>query len=307
LKERALRFGVPILVFSFLIGPIAIIMGRSGDPASAAVVQSLKGKSFGEKLVHYWHLGVFNSGPLWFAEALLIFTLAYLAWRALASRLPVQHRPAAGRPFPSNLKLAVAALATGAAAFAVRIVCPIGTPVMGPEFGNFSTNLGYFPGYIVLFAAGCAAAPAHWLTGVPDTQRRVWRIVALCALPVLPAATLLAPHVPALQGNSSGGWNAQAAVYAFWEPLVAWGLILALLQAFARRFVTLGPVWATLARRAFAIYIIHPPVVVAVALVWRQVEAPHLVKFALTGALACLACFRLAGLLLRVPWIKRIV
>jgi hypothetical protein len=47
--------------------------------------------------------------------------------------------------------------------------------------------------------------------------------------------------------------------------------------------------------------------VVAVALVWRQVEAPHLVKFALTGALACLACFRLAGLLLRVPWIKRIV
>ena len=48
-------------------------------------------------------------------------------------------------------------------------------------------------------------------------------------------------------------------------------------------------------------------IAVAIALAWRHVDAPPLVKFALTGTATCLASFWLAGLLLRVPWIKRIV
>ena len=46
---------------------------------------------------------------------------------------------------------------------------------------------------------------------------------------------------------------------------------------------------------------------VGIALAWRTIEAPHLVKFAITGTLTCLACFVIAGLLLRVPPIRRIV
>ena len=68
-----------------------------------------------------------------------------------------------------------------------------------------------------------------------------------------------------------------------------------------------GPVWAILARRAFAIFIIHPPVLVAIALAWREIGASPLVKFAVTGTATCLACYGLAGLLLRVPAIRRIV
>jgi len=45
------------------------------------------------------------------------------------------------------------------------------------------------------------------------------------------------------------------------------GVILVLLQRSARRFQELGPVGTRLARRAFAIYVIHPQVVVAIALV----------------------------------------
>ena len=46
--------------------------------------------------------------------------------------------------------------------------------------------------------------------------------------------------------------------YAFWEPFVAWGVILGLLALFQRRFASLG-VWHRLGRRAYLIYIIHPP------------------------------------------------
>ena len=285
LKERLLRLGLPLLVYAVAIGPLTI-----------ALAQTAKGRPFGATLLRLWERGALENGPLWFAQALLIFTLGYLAWRALWPR----GRAATPAAFPSNRALAAAAVATGLAAFNLRLIWPVGV-------NAFGLQLGYFASYVVLFAAGCIAASPHWLERIPDRQRRLWLNVAWLALPILPAVVLLAPHVPALQGAAEGGWNIQALVYAFWEPLVAWGFILALLQAYQRRFAALGPIWSALARRAYAMYIIHPPVLVAIALAWRDVAAPHLVKFVLTGAATCLACFWIAGLLLRAPWLRKVV
>ena len=104
-----------------------------------------------------------------------------------------------------------------------------------------------------------------------------------------------------------GGWSIPALVYALWEPFVAWGVILVLLQRCQQRFRDLGPIGTRLARRAFAIYVIHPPVVVAVTLAWRDVGAPALLKFALSGSVACVLCYVLAGLLLKVPGVERVL
>jgi hypothetical protein len=48
----------------------------------------------------------------------------------------------------------------------------------------------------------------------------------------LALVALSASHVSWLAGKAEGGWNLQAATYAFWEPFVAWGFILALLTYF---------------------------------------------------------------------------
>jgi hypothetical protein len=61
-----------------------------------------------------------------------------------------------------------------------------------------------------------------------------------------------------------------------------------------------------MAGRAFAVFVIHPPVVVAVALAWRGVDAPALLKFAVTGALSLLLCYGLAGLVVRAPGLRRL-
>ncbi len=66
-------------------------------------------------------------------------------------------------------------------------------------------------------------------------------------------------------------------------------------------------IWGKLVRRAYAIYIIHPPVLVAVAMAWRGIAAPPLVKVLLTGSVACLLCHWIGELLLRVPWVRRVV
>jgi peptidoglycan/LPS O-acetylase OafA/YrhL len=283
-RERLLRLGIPLVVYFLVLHPLTV-----------ALAQTARGRSFVRVFEYLWSHGRFEPGPLWFAEALLIFTAAWLLVRAL--RKPVA---AIDQPPPSNIALLAAAIGTGIAAFLLRLVWPVGVNVV-------FLQLGYFASYIALFAAGCAAARGRWLDRIPVSRTKLWLVIAWLAVPVFPVIELVAPHVAWLAGRSEGGWNLQAVAYAFWEPFVAWGFILGLLSLFQRHFAALNGPWRSLARRAFLIYIIHPPILVGAALAWRDIAAPALVKFLVTGSVACALCYLAAGLLLRVPGVARIV
>ena len=280
LRERLVRLGVPLAVYYFALSPLTIAL---------AVIA--KGHSFWGTLAYVYARAGMDDGPLWFAFALLIFAAAYAL---LGRRIP------AARAFPSNRALLFAALGVGAAGFASRLIWPIGSTVL-------SLQLGFFPSYIVLFAAGCAAAAWPTLDAAPQARRRLWRRISWAALPVLPLAVVLGRHFAAFSGPPAGGFSLIALIYAFWEPFLAWGVIMALLHGFHERFATLGPIGSRLSRRAFAIFIVHPPILVGVAVAWRGVEAPALVKFAVTGALAYALCYLVAGGLLRFAPLRRIL
>ena len=285
LRERALRLGLPLTVYFLLLSPV-----------TQALAATARGRDFFRALAFDWTHGRMEPGPLWFCEALLIFAGLYLAARALAPFVERRSSPS----FPGDATLALAALGTGVAAFLLRLVWPTGTTLL-------YLQIGFFASYIVLFTAGCLAALWPTLDKAPARQRRLWIRVAWATFPVMPAAVVLGRHVPALAGSQSGGWNVQAAVYALWEPFLAWGVIMGLLHLFTRRFETPGAIWRSLSRRAYAIYIIHPPVLVGLALAWRSVAAPPALKFLVTGTAACLACYWLAGLLLKAPGAKRVL
>jgi peptidoglycan/LPS O-acetylase OafA/YrhL len=284
-RERGLRLGLPLIVYFLLLSPVTI-----------ALAATARGHNFFKAFVYVWTHGLMEPGPLWFCQALLIFAGLYLALRALAPGLGRLAPP----PFPSNVTLALAALGTGAAAFLLRLVWPTGTTII-------HLQLGYFASYVVLFAAGCLAAPWASLDEAPAQQRRLWIRVACVTFPLMPIAFVLGERVPWLAGSQPGGWNVQAAVYAFWEPFLAWGVIISLLHLYTRRLKAPGPVWRSLSRRAYAIYIIHPPVLVALALAWRSQVAPPALKFLVTGTATCLVCYLLAGLMLKVRGANRVL
>jgi len=281
LRGRLVRLGAPLVVYAPLLHPLTV-----------ALAQTAQGRSFSGALAWLYVHARFEPGPLWFAEALLIFTAAYAAWRSL--RRPTKSA------FPSDGALLGAALSTGAAAFVLRLVWPVGVNV------GF-LQLGYFASYIVLFAAGCVAAPGRWLENIAEPIKRRWLRIAWLAFPLFPAVAIVGGHISWLGGRAEGGMNVQALVYAFWEPFVAWGFILGLLALFEKRFAAPGRLGRKIARRAYLVYIIHPPILVAVALAWRSVEAPALLKFVVTGSVACVACYLVAGLLLRTRIVARVV
>jgi len=287
--DRFTRLGIPLLVFIFILGPL-----------TAAMVASHDGKGFWRVFPYLWNHVIIINGPLWFAQALLIFSLAYCAWRAaFGSSLASSSRTP--RPVPTYARWLLSAILVGAASLAIRQFVPTGKNVIGLQ-------LGYFAPYIFLFAIGIAAWRYDWLRQLEWKHARPWIITLIAAWPLMPISIAIAMRVfPPGKANFGGGHTWPAIVYAFWDPFVSWGLIAAWLLI-ARAFMNKpSAFWSWLNRRAYAVYIIHPPVLVGMSLLLHSFVAPAILKFIVTGTLSCIATWLIADPLVRIPGIRRIV
>jgi peptidoglycan/LPS O-acetylase OafA/YrhL len=287
LADRFLRLGLPLLAFCLLLGPLTVAM------SSAA-----QGRGFLRTLAVLWQEKDFINGPLWFTQALLIFSVAYCAWRALA---PSPLTGASQRPIPNAGRWLVSAIAVGIVAVLLRIGYPVGK-------NAFGLQLGFFSSYIFLFALGIAAWRHNWLRQLTWHNTRWW-ILSLPLLWVLmPIHLSLDRTLDTFAAVSFTHGTPWAAIFwAMWEPFVALGFIAALLLLFRHYVNTQTPLWSWLDRRAYTAYIIHPVALVGIALLLRPWVAPALVKWACTGTLAVTACWLIADPLVRTPGLRRIL
>lgn len=76
---------------------------------------------------------------------------------------------------------------------------------------------------------------------------------------------------------------------------------------FRERFNTASARWQRWAGQAYAAFILHAPVLVAVSVALSALALPALLKFVLVGACASVLSFAIAGGLLRVPGVRRLL
>jgi peptidoglycan/LPS O-acetylase OafA/YrhL len=287
--DRFFRLGIPLLAFIVILGPLTAAMAHAADTGR-----------FWEVFPYLIQHAVIIPGPLWFAEALLIFCLAYCGWRAMfGSSLAASER--VPRPVPRGSAWPLSALLTGLAALAIRQFVPVGVNIA-------ALQLGYFATYVVLFAIGIAAWRYDWLRALNWNNAKTGIYAAIIAFPLMPIGVAISHMTSGKNGaNFAGGFTWPAILYALWEPFVAWGLIAAWLLFMRRYGNQPSKLWSWLNRRAYAVYIIHPPVLVGMAVLLHPWIAPALLKFAMTGTLACAASWLLADPLVRMPGLKRIV
>jgi len=287
--DRFLRLGLPLLAFGLFLGPL-----------TEAMVTFAEGRGFWSTFEWLWNNKIFGNGPLWFAQALLMFSMGYCAWRALFGTRLADARQTPN-PVPPSLWWQASALATCVAALAIRQLVPAGVNVIGLQ-------LGYFATYIVLFAIGIAAWRNDWLRQLTWKNSRTGILGLLIAWPCMPVGIAVAHALNGPRGsNFSGGFSWTAILYALWEPFVAWGLIAVWLLVFRERMNQPSAFWTWLNRRAYAVYIIHPPVLVGISLLLHGWVAPALVKFGVVGGLAIVATWLAADPLVRVPGVRRVV
>ena len=293
-RERLVRLGLPTLFYMLVIHPF-ILLGLNPWRAKFPPVK--------EFYVRYLSKGVFlgESGPLWFAAALLVFCLIYAAVFALrregAGRAA---RPGGSSSAPRGAMIVGFALILGLASGLTRLVFPIGTDVE-----NF--QLCFFPQYIAAFVVGVLAARRGWLLALaasPQAARAGW--IALIGGPIVLLTIMLAGGRNGPE-PFTGGWNWQAWAYAFWEQCTGVGLSLGLMALLSRRLNRDGPFLRWLSDRAFAVYVLHAPVLVALMMMFRILpQNPYALAVLLT-AVGLVMSFSLADVARRIPGLRGIL
>jgi fucose 4-O-acetylase-like acetyltransferase len=274
LVDRALRLGVPVLVFGWVLGPLTVALARAPADAVAS-----------DWLTRLARLD-FVLGPLWFPAALLVFSAALTLRR-------VRHDPDA--PVPTFGLWLACALATGFAALAVRQAFPVGTTVLGFQ-------LGYFVSYAVLFAIGVRCAETGWLDRLDRRQVSAAVATGLLAVPILPVALLTDPDP-----RFETGFSPAAIIYALWEPLIALGAIAGLVAAARARGSAAARLWSAAAANSYGAFILHAPLLVVASRSLEAAGVPHAFAFPASAAATVVAAFGFTALLRRSAAVRRIL
>jgi hypothetical protein len=294
LKDRLVRLGIPLAIYSWVIHPVLIY-------GYLRAVEGMR-MSFWEFFPRqYFGAGyLIGQGPLWFVETLLILTLVYVAVRIVFRSRPAE--PVTESAFPGTRAISLFAAAVALVTFVLRLWFPEGW-----VFKPLNLQFPYFPGYIALFAAGFAAYRRNWFASLPDATGRRW--LWACAFMFLigyPVAIVLGG---AMEDDTVflGGWHWQALFWAFLSSFMAVGMCIGVLYLFRRYANRQGRLSRFLAPNAYTAHIVHAPVIVAVALAMRGLDFHPLLKFALAAIVAVPMCFVISGLIRKLPYADRVL
>jgi glucans biosynthesis protein C len=274
--DRVVRLGIPVAVYVCLVVPAIewLVAETAGPPRTAADIWADQ-------------LHELDAGPLWFAAALLIFSLGYatLTWFV---RIPVSTVP------PRMSTLLVCAASIAGLSFVLRIWFPIDTFQVGAlHVWQWGQCLGLFALGTFLGARGLTAfdrrlvVTCRWLLGIG-----AFAVLALIAASSADTDPL------------GGGLHWQSAAVAAIEGIVAVSATIVLLDVL-RGWRRSGS--GELARRAFGAYVLQAPIIVIFALALRDLPVPGGIKLLLLAPASVAACFVLAGMLRRVRLLRRIV
>jgi peptidoglycan/LPS O-acetylase OafA/YrhL len=293
LLDRARRLGLPSLFFMLVIQPVTVywLLREFAEPSRPSLREA------------YWPYiasGRFlsGSGPMWFAVALLFFCLIYAVIHLLANTFSKEEHEAA---LPTNVQVIGLATIIGLATFLVRIVQPMGTNIMNMQ-------LCYFSQYVALFYVGTVAARRNWLLRIPASFARRWFTLTLTLGTVLWFVFVFLLVQTHSEARLSGGFTWQSAAMSVWESFFCVGVGIGLIGLFREKWNWQDPIARWLSDNAFSVYLFHTPILIAVTLAMRSVDAPKPVKFLCATALGTAFSYVASGFIFRkIPVLKRIL
>jgi fucose 4-O-acetylase-like acetyltransferase len=289
IRDRFVRLGLPTLLYMFAIGPLTqYFLSRTWGSGGFA---------------HQWlvHLGdgewLSETGPMWFCAALLAFSILYGLAR-LTGWKESSLQPGHGRGAGAVVAL-VAVMAT--ATFLIRTV-------VTEDASLLNVHPGDFPQYVLMYVAGAFGYRGDWLASLADRSCTRWASVALLlAVPLFAALILFGG---ALQGDTAryaGGFNAVSAGKSLWEALVCVGMGFLMLAIYRRHFDAQGPLARWLSDNAFAVYLIHPPILIGSAILLHPMALNAIAKALLLTVVAAIGSFAASAFILRKSPLRAIV
>jgi fucose 4-O-acetylase-like acetyltransferase len=283
-SDRLVRLGIPFAVYMLAVWPLLEYLLH-------------------EPLLHqgsYWMSftntdPVLDTGPMWFVGALLVDSLALVAWRRA---FPPSAPPTGELRWRTVLLLGTA---VGVCTFLVRIA------LFANSNQPLNSHLWGWPEYVALFGLGVVAARRDWLRPVPRGLARRCGIATVAGALCCAAAVLSAQPLGLPDDAYFGGFRVTALIAAVTEGMIAvtgpiWML------AFAQRHLNrTGPLLRATARSSYLAFMLQGPVIVALELALRPAELSGDVKALCVATLGIVGSFGLAWPLVSRTALGRVV
>ncbi|MCJ7472577.1 MAG: acyltransferase family protein [Actinobacteria bacterium] len=296
IRDRFRRLGIPLLFYIIIIGPFLIYIQ----------------KLFIEKekvnfLYFYYNFIIKNiiieAGPLWFLQALLIFSLFYILLVELIKKAQKKKGTfeKKGLDFPQNYKIILFIISIAIVTFLVRIRFPIETSII-------NLQLCFLPQYVSLFILGIFAYRNNWFKKITYKKAIFW-------LSVLIFTTLLWPILLFFSGTFkeanitliAGGFRWQAFLYALWEAIIAISSSISIIYFFKKRLNRQNNLFGSLYKSAYTVFIIHPLIIVPLSYSIKGLEIHPLIKFSIVAAVSIPLSFIIGNIIRKMPFLKRIL
>jgi glucan biosynthesis protein C len=292
--DRLKRLGIPLVFYAVVINPLVTYW--------AAVHGGYEGSLLQYVPTHVPDLTRASISVLWFVEALLVFSIVYALVRLL-TKTGGAREEARFAPVPSNRAMSLFALLLGLATFVVRIWMP-----MGWWWEPLHQEPAHFPQYIGFFVVGLVAYRHSWFSRISATQVRPWRWVALALVPLFPA---LAVAAGALSGEMdpavTGGLTWLSLGYSLWEGFMGTAMVIVVLVWCRDRFDRQGRLLRSMSAASYAVYVLHPLLIVPLALALSGIRLDLSLKFLLVAPLAVALCFLIGHGVRKLPLVRGVL
>jgi glucans biosynthesis protein C len=292
IKDRFIRLGIPTLIYMLIISPFI----------NAALLHNVDAGGQNLLIVYLYYIISFKfigeSGPLWFAFALLIFSIIY----ALARNLTNKNKKYETKMMPEISKIIKLILLISVCAFLIRLVQPMDTSILNMQ-------LCFFSQYIILFIVGILCYRYRWFSGFDYKYGKRWLFAAL--VPGFVVWVIIILSGGALNGNFNlykGGLYWQSSAYALWESFISVSMAIGLITLFREKFNKQNQLIKVMSDSAFTVYMFHAPIIIFFTLLFKSSTLLPIIKFVLLSVIGIPICFLCAHFIIRrIPILKKVI
>ena len=290
-KERLIRLGIPTFIYMLIIHPFTIIILNHYQHWNLNIpVEYVK------NIRTFKFIG--DSGPLWFAFALLIFSILYAIIRKLGNR---NTQSIVKTEKLSSRQILGAALFISVFTFVTRLVFPIGTNILNMQ-------LCFFPQYIVLFVLGIVFLRRNLLQTIPYRLGITWfKYTLMIGIPFWFVIMTLGRSTSNSIDPFAGHFTWQSAAYSFWESFFCVGVCLGLIVLFREKFNYQGRLSKFLSDNAFGVYVFHTPILVFISMLLKDISMYPFFKYLIVATVTIPVCFLVSHVLRKMPGVAYVI
>ncbi len=285
IKGRWLRIGIPLASLVLLLH-LPVVYLLAGMPAPLQFLEGLYERGWQPIYLH-----------LWFVAHLLLYCLAYTAFRQISGLFEVAPRQVR---LASHAAISSFIVALALITWLVRIWYPVDRWV--PFLWIMPAEPAHLPQYIAFFTAGAVAYRGDWFRRMPTADGLVWLAVGVMA-----SGGIYIAYAVGWWKMAPGGPGLESLMRSSWETVIAVGLSIGLIVAFRELFDRSNGLLERMASASFGAYILHPVIVVALQVAMTNVSLVAFAKFTIVSLLGTVAAFAIAHVAGRVPGIRAVL